>query len=167
MIYWKYLKQIFKHRYYVTIECWKMGLWFAPLFHDNSKFSPAEFTGYANYYMRKSPERAAFKKQYDYAWNGHWKKNKHHWQYWLVDINTNFMGGDGVCVEALEIPPRYLKEMLADWIAAGIAYTGKDNLYDWWEKNKDRMILHSHTRSKIHAFIRNRQLGVHAPRVLE
>lgn len=161
MIYWKYLRQVIKHRYHVTIQCWKMGLWWAPLFHDNSKLWPSEFKAYANYYMRPSPAREQFGEAYDYAWNGHWKKNKHHWQYWVVDMHLD--GEDRQPrVRVLRIPSRYLKEMIADWIAAGISYTGSDNLDEWWGRNKNKMVLHPITRYVIESYIRSRKEFPHA-----
>lgn len=52
-------------------------------------------------------------------------------------------------VVALEIPEVYVREMIADWIGAGRAISGKDDARGWYEKNKDSIILHPNSRSLI------------------
>lgn len=85
MKYWKYLKYIVKHKYYVMIECFKMGIYWRGLTHDMSKFLPSEFFPYANYFYGNYPK---LKEQVEYeftvAWLKHQKRNPHHWQYWLL-----------------------------------------------------------------------------------
>jgi hypothetical protein len=48
------------------------------------------------------------KRKFDSAWNIHQKRNKHHWQYWVLIM-------DNGSIEALDIPEKYIKEMLCDW----------------------------------------------------
>lgn len=156
-IYFKYLKQVAVHRWFVAVECWKYGLWLAPFLHDNSKLGPTEFFAYANYFMG---DKAAWKERFDYAWNHHWKVNKHHGLYWIVEMSRHQSLYKGTAAEievatykVLKMPLRYAIEMYCDWVAAGKAYTGKNDVSEWYEKNKKRMILHPDTQSFVERLI--------------
>ncbi len=152
----KYLWYIIRHKYYVTIECFKIGLIWRGLMHDLSKFLPDEWFPYADYFygeynsFNEIPHdfryyvktKESVKEAFDLAWLKHIHRNKHHWQYWIL------RNDDGPR-EALEMPDKYLKEMLCDWIGAGKAITGKNDLKIWYAKNKDKMTLHPNTRSKV------------------
>jgi hypothetical protein len=46
----------------------------------------------------------------------------------------------------LEMPERYVREMLADWDGAGRAITGKSDPGGWYDRNRNKMILHENTR---------------------
>lgn len=56
MKYLKYLKYILKHKYYVAVECFKMGLIWRGLVHDLSKLRLSEFGAYANYFYGNYPD---------------------------------------------------------------------------------------------------------------
>lgn len=167
MIYLKYLKQIFIHRWFVAVECWKYGLWLAPFLHDNSKLGPTEFFAYANHFMGEKNDET--KAAFDYAWNHHWKVNKHHGMYWVVEINRVHspqaeMFSDDITyqdarVKVLKIPLRYVIEMYCDWVAAGKAYTGSNNVRMWYENNKSRMVLHPDTQWFIEELVNARNDG--------
>lgn len=47
---------------------------------------------------------------------------------------------------AAEMPETYVREMIADWIGAGWAITGKIDVREWYSKNKGQIILHPSTR---------------------
>lgn len=51
--------------------------------------------------------------------------------------------------KVLEMPDKYRKEMLCDWIGAGMAITGKRDVEGWYEKNKFNIILHPGTREDL------------------
>lgn len=46
----KYLKYLIKHKFYVTRECFRIGLYWRGLVHDLSKFNPMEWVAYRNYF---------------------------------------------------------------------------------------------------------------------
>ena len=73
-------------------------------------------------------------------------RNKHHWQYWL-SIEP------GRDPEPLKIPEIYVREMVADWIGAGIAITGEDNVLLWWNDNATNIWLHPDTREMVEVLI--------------
>lgn len=115
-----HFKTITRHRHMVIKHCFKAGIGFQGLFHDLSKYSPAEFGVGARYYRGyKSPndvERA--EKGYSSAWMHHQGRNKHHFEYWRdYDPDTHL-------IAPVEMPLRYVKEMFCDRVAASKIYLG-------------------------------------------
>ena len=143
-----YLWYIVRHKYYVMIACFKIGAsWRLALLHDLSKFMPAEFIPYANtFYAADGSKRYSENIEFACAWNKHQKRNKHHWQYWILTW-------DNGRTIALPMPSRYIYEMVADWMGAGRAITGKWEYRDWYNKNKEKMCLCPATRETIEAII--------------
>jgi hypothetical protein len=158
--YFKYLKYILKHKWFVFVECCKRGHPILGLFHDISKLLPSEFFPYLEYFYGgphpKLSETFGDKRNellihnvkfqeevdidFDLAWLYHQHKNPHHWQYWILREDY------GKEVKVLEMPIKYIDEMISDWIGAGKAIYGKDNTLKWYKKNKDHIILHPTTR---------------------
>lgn len=66
----------------------------------------------------------------------HKGRNKHHYEYW----QDNFDNGG----KPIEMPMKYKKEMLCDYLGAGKAYYGKDFTFqkelDWWNTKKNKPI---------------------------
>jgi len=140
---WQYFKYLCRHKWYVLIECYRLGILWRGLVHDLSKFLPSEFFAYRNYFcggydhdMMPKPIDEAF----DYAWHWHLKRNKHHWQWWILKYDEGNL-------KVFEMPDVYRKEMLADWIGAGKAITGKNGVFEWYQSNKNKMVLAEYTRS--------------------
>lgn len=50
MMYWKYLRYLLRHRWFVMLACFREGLYWQGLIHDWSKFLPSEFLPYARYF---------------------------------------------------------------------------------------------------------------------
>lgn len=155
--YLKYLRYLLRHKWYVGIECFKRGLYWRGIIHDMSKFRPAEFIPYTNFFYGKGakPRRDStgyYKptdtgdKAFDFAWLLHQKRNDHHWQYWILPEDE---GG----IKVLPIPDKVRVEMLCDWIGAGKAqghFPPKDDpLFEtrkWWQANNHKMLLHPETK---------------------
>ena len=146
-----YLWYVIRHKWYVFIECWKLGIPLLGIIHDWQKFTPAEWMPYVlsfwgpwKYNVR--PKWLVDK--FDYAWLHHQHFGPHHWQYWILTQDKN---EDKI----LKMPDKYMREMLADWIGAGKAILGKNaNTLKWYTQNKNIIQLHSETRewieSKLH-----------------
>ena len=132
-----YLNYILKHKRYAFIECCKYGLIWRGLMHDMSKLTWSEFKAYADYFDKTNEKKN--ERDFLYAWLGHIHKNPHHWQHWLLQNDE-----DGMMV--LPMPEQYWKEMVADWKSAGKAITGKDNIKEWYDKNRDLIKLHPETK---------------------
>jgi hypothetical protein len=108
--------------------------------HDASKYEYDEFRGYrVNFYPteKEKTNKEYNKSIFDFSWNHHQKTNRHHWQYWiLIEGVDNF--------KTLPMPFMYIVEMLCDWSAMSLKF--KDSPSAFYNKNKDRMILHDDTR---------------------
>jgi hypothetical protein len=157
---WLYLKYLVAHKWYVFVECYRLGIPLAGITHDWSKVLPDEWFPYVEFfYGDKPPEQqeegyshiAGQNRAFDFAWLLHQKRNKHHWQFWLLPEDD---GG----TKKLDMPDRYRREMLADWFGAGKAQGRGDQpreCREWYLKNRERMQLHPRTRSWV-----EEQLGV-------
>lgn len=77
------------------------------------------------------------------AWLSH-QRHKHHWQAWIAI-------GEGGTLAAVPIPYQYILEMIADWIGAGQSHGGTLKVWEWYEINRDAMILHPASRAQIEA----------------
>jgi hypothetical protein len=162
-----YLSYVLRHKWFVFLECCRMGIPWLGLIHDLSKFRPSEWSPYVNhfhgpnshhkdgshapqqirdetgYYKPTDTGDAAF----DFAWLLHQKRNRHHWQWWVLPEDN---GG----LVTLPMPSRYRREMIADWRGAGRAQ-GTPDTRAWYLKHKDDMALHPETRAWVES-----QIGV-------
>jgi hypothetical protein len=136
-----YLKYVIRHKWFVWQASRKIGapLWQA-LMHDLSKFRPSEWTPYAcTFYKSDGSKQYDETPEFNRAWLLHQHRNPHHWQHWLLRMDK----GD---VFAVEMPRLDALEMVADWMGAGRARTGKWECAEWYAKNRDKIILHDKTR---------------------
>ena len=99
----KYLSNVLRHKWLVMIECLQYGLVWRGLVHDISKFMPSEWGPYAEHLYGK--DLLKDKDVFDVAWLFHHKRNKHHWQFWVLPKD------DGT-TKILEMPERYMMEMI-------------------------------------------------------
>lgn len=63
----------------------------------------------------------------------------------------------GDFMDATPMPDVYQREMLADWVGAGRAITGKDEPWIWYGNNKEKMNLHPDTRHWIETALEARR----------
>ena len=141
----KHFNTITKHRHKVIQHCFRAGIGFQGLFHDLSKYSPAEFILGARYYLGdRSPnekERELF--GYSLAWMHHKGRNKHHFEYW-VDLNT-----ESKRYEPVPMPLRYVTEMFCDRVAASKIYQGDKytdaSAYNYFIRGNARAKMHPQT----------------------
>lgn len=154
--YIKYLNYVLRHKWFVFIECCKLGIPFLGLIHDMSKFTLREFLPYAHYFYGEGEiivrDKTGYYKptdtgnnQFDTAWFYHSARNKHHWQYWIVPEHPNKL-------IPVEMPEIYVKEMLADWKGAGRAQ-GNPNTLAWYCAHRDDLVLHPNTKAYVDAFM--------------
>lgn len=149
MIYWRYWRYLLRHKWFVLLAGLhiKAPLW-RLLIHDWSKFLPSEFFPYARFFYgfargEQPPEvQAAF----DRAWLFHQHRNPHHWQFWVLQQD------DGV-LKVVSMPERLVREMVADWMGAGRAITGRWEVREWYAKNQDKIHLHYATRELVEKLI--------------
>ncbi|MHB8483528.1 MAG: DUF5662 family protein [Nitrospiria bacterium] len=160
MRYLKYLKYLLRHKFWVAVYCFKEGLFWQGLVHDNSKLLPSEFLPYVNYFysskqgIKRGRDDTGYYKptdtgdiEFDKAWLYHQNRNKHHWQFWVLQND------DGTS-KAFEMPEKYVREMVCDWKGAGKAQNsvdekGNPKVIQWYEKNGGRMTIHLNSRQLV------------------
>jgi len=152
---WLYTWYVVRHRWYVFVECLKLGIVWRGFVHDLSKFLPSEWFPYASFFYGKKNTEGYFHKPgtdeaFDLAWLKHIHRNPHHWQYWRLREDD---GG----TKLISMPPKYVKEMLADWRGAGKAQ-GFAELGPWYAKNHRKIELHEETRDLLHSLMRPDEL---------
>lgn len=134
-----YLKYVIKHKWFVFIAARKchVNMWQAVI-HDWHKFLPSEWFPYAEtFYLKNGRTQYNETPQFAYAWNLHQKRGKHHYQFWMLTWDR----GNTIC---LEMPEKYVREMVADWYGAGKAITGKWGAEIWFKKKLEEGSLHLH-----------------------
>ena len=147
---WQHFKTITHHRLLVCRGCFRVGLYRQGLTHDLSKYSPTEFWQGARYYQgTRSPNAAEREdKGYSEAWMHHKGRNRHHYEYWTD------MSKETRCYESVEMPRRYLVEMVMDRRAACMTYQGSayrdDSALIYFEKSRERELMHHQTRRQLH-----------------
>jgi len=148
---WKYLSYVLRHKWYVFLECIKLGAWMGGILHDMSKFSPDEWSAYSKFFYTKNgfandKETPEEKLAFDTAWLKHIHRNPHHWQYWVLREDSGVK-------KALQVPKQYVYEMVSDWRGAGRAQGHGNDILDWYERNKTLMVLHPETRKLVELLI--------------
>jgi len=134
------------------LACFSRGLYWQGLTHDLSKFRPSEFIPYARFFYgipNKRRDNTGYYKPtntgdlaFDFAWLLHQKRNQHHWQWWMLPEDD---GG----IKLLEMPDRYILEMVCDWIGAGRAQNNPTSTKDWYLANRSKMQMHVNTIDKL------------------
>lgn len=111
--------------------------------HDQSKFDKEEYNAYVNYFY--GDKNYVSTKDLNRAWLHHIHNNPHHWQYWVL-INDN---GGNRQIQALEMPYNYLIEMICDWWSFSFKSGNLYEIFDWYNGNKDNIILNDKTRDLV------------------
>jgi hypothetical protein len=151
MIYFKYLKKLLLHKWYVFCAGILIGVpIFRLIIHDWSKFLPSEFFPYARYSWENKDNPLFDKhldknrldktqKDFDRAWLLHQNRNPHHWQFWILVYDE-----DPKVQSSLQMPQSYIREMVADWMGATRAYTKSWDMTAWLRKNQENFERHMH-----------------------
>lgn len=144
--FWGHFLTITRHRHMVIRHCRKAGILWQGLRHDLSKYSPTEFFAGVRYYQdgKRSPNEAEREALgYSLAWMHHKGRNRHHYEYW-TDINPNSRR-----YEPVEMPRKYLVEMVMDRRAACKTYQGKNyhpgSELEYLERSRERLEMHPET----------------------
>lgn len=143
----RYLRYVLRHKWFVLLA----GVWLGvPLWqllvHDLSKFSAAEWGPYVRSFYGPQPRTTHVKIEFDYAWRHHQRVNPHHWQYWLLQEDSGVP-------KALEMPEKYVLEMVADWVGVGLALgKGWENAPAWYDQQQHQ-VFHPTTRALVDMLI--------------
>lgn len=143
-----YLNYVLRHKWFVFCAClyFKVPLYRA-IIHDWTKFLPSEWFPYANtFYKFDGSKQYVESPSFALAWRHHQRRNLHHWQAWLITWDRGN-------TEPLPMSEPYIAEMVADWFGAGKAITGSWGAKDWYEKNKEKIILHPASRAIVEDYL--------------
>lgn len=106
--------------------------------HDMSKWDDEEYFAYCEYFYGEKTSDVEI--EFDYAWLHHQHNNPHHWQHWLLREDD----GD---LKALEMPYLDVLEMVCDHWAFSWVRGNLYEIFDWYDNNKSKMVLHTNTQS--------------------
>lgn len=122
-----------------------------PVMHDNSKYEMEEYEAYDDYFYGKEgkdeDDIQVINDTFDYAWLHHIHHNPHHWQYWLLFEDEGN-------VKALEMPEKYVYEMIADWWSFSWSKGKLTEIFDWYEEHKEKMKLHPKTKKLVETILK-------------
>lgn len=115
--------------------------------HDYSKESQEEYTAYDDYFYGGNRSFAVVR-DFNFAWLHHIHNNPHHWQHWVL-INDDPENG----IVSLDMPAKYIIEMICDWWSFSWKTENLFEIFNWYEKHKDYMILSEKTRTFVEMFL--------------
>jgi len=144
--YFSYFKYVVEHKKNVFIECFKRGLYIHAFTHDLSKFRPSEFIPYAKFFYsnnrtkkyENNVNKTKDKKFFKDGFSLHQKRNKHHNTFWTVIVDGK--------IETIEMPERYLKQMVCDFAGMSRKFGGSPR--EHYIKNRGNITLHPISREK-------------------
>ena len=155
-----HLKTVLHHKKLVARGCFQVGLYRQGILHDMSKFTMPELLNGFRYYQegKQSPnngERVV--KGYSEAWMHHKGRNPHHYEYW-TDYNIEAAKKGEYPVQPVQMPRKYVAEMLMDRIAASKTYK-KENYTDaspleYYERGKAGRLMHPETAKELERMLK-------------
>ena len=167
--YLAYLSYVIRHRWFVMLECFRVGLIWRGLVHDLSKFLPSEFFPYARFFHAKDGTKKQRRDAtgyykpddtgdplFDRAWFQHQARNRHHWQYWVLARSDGSQ-------YAFAMTEADTLEMICDWHGAaraqGVQSQPDDRLsvMAWWWANRGKMRLHTVTEMTVQEILARRK----------
>ena len=122
--------------------------------HDASKFDDigpygkldGEYTAYAKYFYG-GEKTDDVNERFDLAWLHHQHNNPHHWQYWILQNDE-----DGKKI--LDMPAEFIIEMICDHWSFSWNKGDLHEVFNWYKKNKDKMIMSDKTRERYENFLK-------------
>lgn len=115
--------------------------------HDLSKDLDDEYKAYDKYFYGTNKSYSVVQ-DFREAWLMHIHRNPHHWQYWVL-INDDPNEGEN----CIEMPGRYVIEMICDWWAFSWAKDDLFEIFKWYEERKDYIKLHDRTRMFVESIL--------------
>jgi Family of unknown function (DUF5662) len=123
------------------------------LVHDLSKFSDKEeayaFHKFGAEYPEWNKMGLDIKGDFTAAWHHHVQHNEHHpAHYYLYTPNSG--------LHCLEMPDKFMFEMVADWYGAAAAYKNEKGSTDiWFKENIHKYAFHKNTLKNLIAYLDN------------
>ncbi|MDO4475826.1 MAG: DUF5662 family protein [Lachnospiraceae bacterium] len=154
-----HLRTITEHKILVMKGCFAIGLYWQGLMHDLSKYEPTEFWNGVRYYQggKRSPNNGEREdKGYSSAWMHHKGRNRHHYEFWNdydPDIRTGVFP-----IHNVQMPRRYVAEMLMDRIAASKTYLkekyDRHCPLDYYLNGRGKPLMHPQTARELERLLR-------------
>lgn len=110
--------------------------------HDASKWTTDEYPAYDAYFYGGN-KTYEVRNNFDKAWLHHIHNNPHHWQHWVLLEDDPNIGSIG---KALEMPLKYVYEMIADWWTFSWRNNNLLEMFSWYQSHRDHMMLNVKTR---------------------
>ena len=145
----KYAWLTIKHKWFVLLAGLKIGgipFW-RLLIHDWTKFLPSELPHYQRQFFGKADDGGGFIA----CWTRHQNRHPHHWEYWIPRTGHSRCDPPYCDNEPIPMPEWAVREMVADWMAAGRAYEGSWPIpqdWQWLKKNLHRICQRLHRDSQ-------------------
>lgn len=138
----RYFWLTLKHKWFVLIAGRRTGcpMW-RLLLHDWTKFLPCELPHYQRQFFGSKDDPAGFAR----CWTHHQNSNPHHWEYWIPRTGRP-------ANEPIPMPSWAVREMVADWLAAGRAYEGKWPVagdWPWLREHWGKIRVHPDTTAEL------------------
>ena len=135
---------------------WEKGKGRYPLFvnHDSSKYSEAEYKAYDDYFYGpdgikdRGVATEKVERAFQYAWLHHIHHNPHHWQHWILHNDDKEEG-----VVILDMPDRYILEMICDWWSFSWRNGNLWSMWDWLASTDGYIQLSEKTTEKVHGIL--------------
>jgi len=117
----------------------------------NSCVDPLEQEFWAHDFEVEGCDPRSAQAVFNRAWLLHQQRNDHHWQHWVLHEDD---GG----VMTLPMPRSVCREMVADWMGAGRAITGRWETAEWYAANKHKQIIDAGSRAFVESLIEEMRL---------
>lgn len=128
------LKTICMHKYYLFVSGRELGVstW-RIIKHDWSKLTPLEFWEYTKKFKLGIDDPCGWSA----AWQHHIAHNDHHIEHWTQRALLNGWLGPSINPKVVEeygcwMPDEAIRETIADWVAASLAYSGEHPVAGKW-----------------------------------
>lgn len=149
---------VLEHKRLVMKHCFAVGMYYQGITHDLSKFSPTEFINGVIYYQwgKQSPNNGErLEKGHSNAWMHHKGRNRHHYEYWN-DYRTKKDGG--YPIQNIQMPRKYVAEMLMDRIAASKTYLKSEYTrhepLKYYLNGRGKILMHPQTAKELERMLR-------------
>ena len=111
--------------------------------HDQSKIEPDEYYFYDDYFYGGNRSHEVVE-NFHRAFLNHLHRNPHHWQYWVLTSDNA-----GEPERYVEIPLRYIFEMICDWWSFSWRAGNLTTIFKWWDEHKDHIRMHKKSRRTV------------------
>jgi len=143
----KYIYLTLRHKWFVFVIGLKLKVPVWQLIkHDWTKFFL--WKPYSNYFHGDK----SMDYEFSQAWLYHQNHEPHHWEYWMPRTTHMAMNDKMTRPEPIEMPEKYVREMVADWMGASKAYSSGGKYPDvdnwvWFEANRERIYKNLHPKT--------------------